>query len=290
VRDWDDPRLATIVGLRRRGYPPEAINAFCRDIGVTRNENVIEMARLEHFVRECLDTKAKRAFAVLRPLRVTLVNVADDAVFSMEAPDFPKNKTGPSHTIHLNRTVWIERDDYRDVDSADFFGLAPGKLAGLQYAGYVKVVEAVRDASGEVVELRAEYTHDRTTLPAVKVKGNLHWVSGSTPGGMPATAEVRLYQPLFTTLEPGETGDWEAELNLRSEEVLTGAMVDASLSRPGLHLWQNFQFVRLGYFVVDRDSDLDGGRYVFNLTVSLKEDVAVKSMRKGGGGSGGGKE
>jgi glutaminyl-tRNA synthetase len=270
VRDWDDPRLATIVGLRRRGYPPEAINAFCRDIGVTRNENVIEMARLEHFVRECLDAKAKRAFVVLRPLRVTLVNVPEDVVHTFEAPDFPKNKAGPSHTIHLNRTVWIEREDYRDVDSADFFGLAPGKLAGLQYAGYVKVVEAVRDAAGEVVELRAEYTHDRATMPTVKVKGNLHWVSGSAPGALPARAEVRLYQPLFTTLEPGETGDWEAELNLRSEEVLTDALVDASLAAPGLAVWQNFQFVRLGYFVVDRDSDPAAGRYVFNQTVSLK--------------------
>lgn len=286
VRGWDDPRLATINGLRRRGYPPEAINAFCRDIGVTRTENVIEVSRLEHFVRAALDAKAKRAFAVLRPLRLTLVNVPADAVYTLEVPDFPSNRAAGSHAVHLTRTVYIEREDFRETDHPDYYGLAPGKMAGLLNAGYVKVVGFERDAAtGLVTEVRAEYDAERST-PG-KVKGNLHWVSASTPGGVPATAEVRLYRHLFTTELPGETGDWEAEIDPHSEEVLTGCYVDASLTA-AVPVWTNWQFTRIGYFVTDCDTDYAANRLVFNLTVSLKEDVVAKKLRGGAGAGAGG--
>jgi glutaminyl-tRNA synthetase len=165
------------------------------------------------------------------------------------------------------------------VDDATYYGLAPGKVAGLRYAGYVKVTEVVRAPDGSVAELRAEYDHERSRT-SEKVKGNLHWVSSAVPGAEPPTAEVRLYDYLFTVDEPGASGDWEAELNPRSEVVLTGCPIDASLAGAGrLAKWDHFQFERVGYFVADQDSDFAAGKLVFNQTVSLKESVATKNVR-----------
>lgn len=315
VRGWDDPRLATINGLRRRGYAPEAINAFCRNIGVTRNENTILMSKLEHFLREHLDVTARRAFAVLRPLKVTLTNMDAAAVHWVEAPDFPRDKALGVHKVAISNVAYIEREDFRMRDDKDYFGLAPNKVAGLRYAGYVKVTgvvvkdsttgatstvacsdtaateaaaEAVGSGRSEVVELLCEYDHERgeRLTGGSKVKGNLHWVSSSVPGKEPATAEVRLYTHLFTTEEPGSTGDWEAEIDPHSETVLTNCFVDDSLAHPAaahggrLHpITDRFQFERLGYFVVDTDTDFDAGKLVFNQTVTLKEDVAVKKIK-----------
>lgn len=319
VRGWDDPRLATINGLRRRGYAPEAINAFCRNIGVTRNENTILMPKLEHFLREHLDVTARRAFAVLKPLKVTLSNVDASSVQWVEAPDFPRDKALGMHKVAISRVAYIEKDDFRLKDDKDYYGLAPGKVAGLRYAGYVRVdsvvvkdsasgntatiacsdaaainaaADAVAAGSSEVVELLCEYDHERgdklTGTGGSKVKGNLHWVSSSVPGKEPATAEVRLYTHLFTTEEPGSTGDWEAEIDPHSEVVLTNCYVDDSLAHPAaahggrLHaITDRFQFERLGYFVVDTDTDFDKGKLVFNQTVSLKEDATVKKIKGG---------
>jgi len=169
----------------------------------------------------------------------------------------------------------------RLVDDKDYYGLAPGKVAGLRYAGFVKVVDVVKDDAGKPIELRCEYDHDRSRTTG-KVKGNLHWVSSSVPGAEPATAEVRLYDQLFTTESPGSTGDWESEINPDSETVLTGCYVDASLVAPGaVAVRQSFQFERMGFFVVDQDSDLTASppRLVFNQTVSLKEDTTTKKVR-----------
>jgi len=299
VRGWDDPRLSTLNGMRRRGYPAVAINAFCRDVGVTRHENLIPLARLEHHVREVLDATAPRAFAVLRPLKVTLLNFpadGDGSLLWLDAPDYPRDPARGSHRLALSRTLWIEADDFRRVDAKDYYGLAPGKVAGLRYAGYVRVAEVVEDpATGEVVELRCEYDHGRDGPLAPrdgggKVKGNLHWVSGAGAGAPPASAEVRLYETLFTTEVVGSTGDWEAEMNPRSETVLAGCLVDASLAAcaaRGGAPWPpgaQFQFERLGFFVVDPDAAAEG-RLVFNQTVSLKEDTATKKVRGSGGGA-----
>jgi glutaminyl-tRNA synthetase len=316
VRGWDDPRLATINGLRRRGYAPEAINAFCRNIGVTRNENTILMSKLEHFLREHLDMTARRAFAVLHPLKVTCTNVDPTSVQWVEAPDFPRDKALGMHKMAISNVVYIEKDDFRLKDDKDYYGLAPlGKVAGLRYGGYLKVesialkdvatgavskisatdaaavdaaAAAVASGASEVVELFCDYDHERTDrlTGSSKVKGNLHWVSSSVPGKEPATAEVRLYTHLFTTEEPGSTGDWEAEIDPNSEVVLAKCYVDDSLAHPAaahggrLHpITDRFQFERLGYFVVDTDTDFDSGKLVFNQTVSLKEDAAVKKIK-----------
>ena len=275
MRGWDDPRLGTLNGLRRRGYTPEAINAFCRDIGVSRSENLIQQSKLEFHLRAHLDVTARRGFAVLRPLRVTLVNVPAGETTWLEAPDFPRDRSLGVHKVALTRELVIEADDFRLADDKDFFGLAPGKVAGLRYGGYVRVLEVVAGPSGAPAELRCEYDAGRSPA-AGKVKGNLHWVSA---GG--ATAEVRLYENLFTTEEPGSTGDWVAELNPHSEAVLHGVHVDAFLGAPGAHkVGDAFQFERLGFFVVDKDSDCAAGRYVFNQTVSLKESGEVKKAAK----------
>jgi len=281
VRGWDDPRIPTINGLRRRGYTPEAINAFCRDIGVTRHHNQVDYRKLEHHVRLHLDAVARRDFVVLDPLRIELVNVdARSFCLALEAPDFPRDAALGSHALSLTATVYVERDDFREVDDPSFYGLAPGKWVGLRYAGYVKVVGVERAADGSVALLRAEYDHARSKA-AGKVKGNLHWVSGARPGEAPPAVQVRLYEHLFTTESPGSTGDWEAEINAASERVLDGALASPSLAQraqPG----ERYQFERVGFFVCDKDSrspDKAGGKVVFNQTVGLKESADLKSLQ-----------
>jgi glutaminyl-tRNA synthetase len=292
VRGWDDPRLATINGLRRRGYTPEAMNAFCRDIGVTRNENTILFSRLEHFVRDHLDQIARRAFAVLRPLRLVLENLPEDHLVWCEAADFPRDPALGMHQVPIQRVVYIEQEDFRLQDSGDYYGLAPGKVAGLRYAGFVKVTGHSTDAEGRVTEVRAQYDHGRCAdfAEGKKVKGNLHWVCSPTPGQAPEPVEIRLYDHLFATEAPGSTGDWESEINPGSETVLKNCFVDASLlglAAPGATPksfpapLDHFQFERLGYFVVDTDTDGPSRRLVFNQTVSLKEDTAAKKVRGG---------
>lgn len=225
-----------------------------------------------------MDSHAKRAFAVLKPLKVTLLNFPATEVKHVEAADFPRDKSLGVHSLALTHTVYIEEEDFREVDAPDYYGLAPGKIAGLRYAGYVKVVEVVKDAGGKVVELRCEYDHERKST-AAKVKGNLHWVSPSTPGGEPGVAEVRLYSHMFQTEDPGETGDWEAEIVDGSEVVYPRCYIDESVANAVLPERCHFQFERLGYFVLDSDSDVSTRKYVFNQTVSLKEDATLKKVR-----------
>ena len=257
-------------------------------------------------MRSHLDAVAARDFLVLRPLRVELIGAgvgadadAAEAFFrEIEAPDFPRDTSpgAPKHALPLTRFLYVERDDYRDVDDASFFGLAPGKVVGLRYAGLVRVAEVVRDAaSGEPVLLRCEYDHERRGFPdapagaAAKVKGNLHWVSGARPGAEPPCVEVRLYEHLFVTETPGSTGDWERELNPRSERVVRDARCNPSLlarlhARGPAAAGTPLQLERVGYFVVDKDSRLGGAEaeeplLVLNQTVGLKEATEVKKVK-----------
>ncbi len=231
------------------------------------------------FAGSHLDQVARRDFVVVHPIKMTLVNVPADYFVDLSAPDFPRDAALGSHSLPLTNVVYIDEEDFRMQDDPSYYGLAPGKTAGLRYAGYVKVVDVVTDpATGKVTELRAEYDHERKA--AGKVKGNLHWVSGSAPGVAPPAVEVRLYDHLFHTEVPGSTGDWESELNPKSEVVLRTAVANPSLLARTKHL-DRFQFERVGYFVADKDSDFAAGKLVFNLTVGLKEAADVKKIKGG---------
>ena len=261
-------------------------------------------------MRAHLDAVARRDFLVLRPLRVELVGAgvgADEAAaarffHALEAPDFPRDASpsAPRHALPLTRTLYVERDDFRDVDDPSFFGLAPGKVVGLRYAGFVRVLSVERDAAtGEPTLLRAEYDHERRGFAdgaggpaAAKVKGNLHWVSGARPGEEPPAVEVRLYEHLFSTEKPGETGDWEAEINPQSERIVRDARANPGLvarldalareAGPAAAAGTPLQLERVGYFVVDKDSRLGGGgapHLVLNQTVGLKENTEVKKVK-----------
>ena len=271
VRGWDDPRLFTLMGLRRRGYPPEAINNFCRDIGVSRIQSTIEVERLEYHIRSYLDVHAPRTFAVMNPLRVELVNVGPEECFALDAPWFPKDASRGSQRMYLSRVMYIERDDFRTEDSKSYYGLAPGKTVGLRYAGLLTCVDVLRNSEGEVTSLRCEYSHERTSKP----KGNLHFVS-SKPGEEPIRAEVRLYNNLFRSPFPGEeTGNWEDDVNVDSEVVLTNSLVAPAVREAPVE--SKFQFERVGFFVVDQDSNEE--RIVLNRTVTLKASAEAKAVR-----------
>ena len=232
-------------------------------------------------------------FVVLQPLRVELTNV-DAATFLQHctAPLFPRDPALGTRTLPLTAVLFIDRADFREVDDPTYYGLAPGKTAGLRYAGYLRVVEVCRGEGGEVSMLRAEYDHERSgallggsgsgsgsgsgkgALP----KGNLHWVSPATPGGAPLPVCVRMYDHLFLGDVPGESGDWESEINPLSEQVVSGALGEASLAAPGgAPPGTHFQFERAGFFVVDKDSR--EGALVFNSTVPLKESVETKKVK-----------
>lgn len=237
-----------------------------------------------------------RDFVVLHPLRVVLTNVPQGSVHALTAPNFPRDPSAGSHALTVSRVIYIEEDDFREVDDKDYFGLAPGKTAGLRYAGFLRVDGYTKDAgTGRVTELQCTYDADRAVLgkdastgKEVKVKGNLHFVSGDGSGDGDAPAvEVRLYDHLFTTETAGSTGDWESEINTQSETVLCGARANPALLTPGrVGVLDKLQLERVGYFVVDPDSDLrEGGvpgrvaRLVLNQTVGLKEAAAAKKVK-----------
>jgi len=208
------------------------------DIGVTRNDNCIEYQRLEHFVRADLDANARRAFCVLEPLKVTITNMDASETREVVAPNFPKDKSRGRHLIDLNRTVYISRDDFREEDSRDFYGLAPGKTVGLRYAGLIRCDEVVRGAAGNVLELKATYLERGT----VKVKGNLHWVCAATSTAAPLRAEIRLYNQLFDVENPAADPEWEAHIR-KDSEVIVHAIVDKSLA--SARSLDPFQFERV---------------------------------------------
>lgn len=276
VHDWDDPRLMTVMGLRRRGYTAEAINRFCDQVGVTRHENVILIQVLEHFARQDLDQNAPRAFCVLNPLKVTISNWPLDrpAVTMVQAPIHPARPEMGTREMPLSRVLYIEQSDFRVQDSKDYYGLAPSKEVALRYAGVnITCSRAVQDtATGAVLELVATANFAPTTKP----KGVLHWVAEPQPGVAPLTAELRLYDRLFLTDDPASDEKWLETLNPNSEVVVPDAFVEPNL-RSVKH-FDKFQFERTGYFSVDPDTAAPE-RLVFNRTVSLKESKEKQVLK-----------
>ncbi len=278
VRGWDDPRLQTLCGLRRRGYTPEAIHEFIRRVGVGKTNSIIDMALLEHCVREDLNKRAPRVMAVLRPLRVIIENYPEGQVELMEAINNPEDESMGTRTVPFSREIYVERDDFRENPPKGWFRLAPGREVRLKHAYYIKVKDVIKNASGEVVELRCTYdpeSRSGVTPDGRKVQGTLHWVSA--PHAI--DAEVRLYDTLFTVPNPDDVPDgtdWRSYINPNSEEILTGCKLEPSLA--GAVPGNRYQFLRQGYFCVDKDST--AGNLVFNRTVTLKDSWA-KIEKKG---------
>ena len=274
VSGWDDPRMPTIAGLRRRGYTPEAIRDFCARIGVAKKENVVDVALLEHTVREDLNRRARRALAVLRPLKVVIENYPEERDELVEAINNPEDPGAGTRQIPFSRELYIERDDFMEQPPKKFFRLSPGAEVRLRYAYILKCERVVKDASGAPVELRCTYDPESLSGSTAgrRVKGTIHWISAPHA----VTAEVRLYDRLFKSPDPGgDGGDLLADLNPEALERLIDSKVEPSLAalEPGTRL----QFERLGYFCVDRDSGED--KPVFNRTVTLKDTWAKITAR-----------
>ena len=281
VAGWDDPRMPTICGLRRRGYSPQAIRNFCKVIGVNKFNSTVDIALLQHCVREDLNKTSPRVMAVLRPLKVIIDNYPQGRVEEMEAINNPEDPGAGTRKVPFSRELYIERDDFMEEPPKKFYRLAPGREVRLRYAYFIKCTDVVKDANGDVTELRCTYdpaTRGGDALDGRKVKATLHWVSASHA----LQAEVRLYDNLFTKANPDETEEgrnFTANLNPNSLEVLTGCKVEPSLrnTKP----LQRCQFERLGYFCVDPDSA--GDRLVFNRTVPLRDTWAkIRKAQKSG--------
>ncbi|KAJ7529861.1 hypothetical protein O6H91_15G069300 [Diphasiastrum complanatum] len=266
VDGWDDPRLMTLAALRRRGASPEALNAFCRGVGITRSDNIIRMDLLEHFIRDDLNKNARRSMVVLNPLKVIITNFKDSVVEELEAKSWPEGKDGdPSSTykVPLTRVVYIEKSDFRLVNSKEFYGLSPGKSVLLRYAYPIKCIDVIfKENTQEVIEIHAEYDQAKTTKP----KGVLHWVAEPSAGVDPLKIEVRLFDKLFLSENPGELDDWLADLNPNSKVVIEDALAVPALKHA--KIGDKFQFERIGYFCVDRDTTAE--KLVFNRTVTLR--------------------
>ena len=251
VNGWDDPRMPTIAGIRRRGFTPEAVRDFCARIGVAKKENVIDVALLEHTVREDLNRRARRALAVVRPLKVVIENYPDDRTEYLEAINNPEDASAGTRTLPFSRELYIERDDFMEVPPKKFFRLSPGSEVRLRYAYILKCERVVKDASGAVTELRCTYDPGSLTgeTSTRRVKGTIHWVSAPQA----KDAEVRIYDRLFQSSDPGEGGrEPLTDLNPNSLERVTGCKIEPALAEaaPGAR----FQFERLGYFCMDPDS------------------------------------
>ena len=269
VSGWDDPRMPTIAGIRRRGYTPEAVRDFCTRIGVAKKENVIDVALLEHTVREDLNRHARRALAVLRPVKVVIENYPEGQLEQVDAVNNPEDPGAGTRPVPFSREIYIERDDFMEVPPKKFFRLSPGAEVRLRYAYILKCESVVKNDAGEITEIRGTIDTEslRGATAARRVKGTIHWVSAAHA----ADAEVRLYDRLFTSEDPGEGGrDPLTDLNPSSLEVLAHAKVEPGLASAGHGA--RFQFERQGYFCVDPDST--PGRPVFNRTVTLKDTWA----------------
>ncbi|KAL0424729.1 UNVERIFIED_CONTAM: Glutamine--tRNA ligase, cytoplasmic [Sesamum radiatum] len=273
VDGWDDPRLMTLAGLRRRGVTATSINAFVRGIGITRSDSsMIRLDRLEYHIREELNKTAPRTMVVLNPLKVVITNM-DSSVMDLDAkkwPEAPADDASSFYKVPFSKVVYIEQSDFRMKDSKDYYGLAPGKSVLLRYAFPIKCTEVIfGDDKETILEIRAEYDPSKKTKP----KGVLHWVPEASPGVNPLKVEVRLFDKLFLSENPAELDDWLGDLNPNSKVVITDAYAVPSLKNAAVG--DRFQFERLGYFAVDKDSL--PGKLVFNRTVTLRD-----SYSKGG--------
>lgn len=272
VNGWDDPRMPTISGLRRRGYTPEAIRDFATRIGVAKNDSVIDIALLEYCIRQDLNKNSPRRMGVLNPLKVVITNYPEGQVELMEAINNPEDETMGTRQVPFSRVLYIEKDDFREDPPKKFFRLAPGREVRLRYAYFITCVDVIKDENGEVVELHCTYdpaTRGGDAPDGRKVKATLHWVSAESV----VPVEVRLYDRLFSTADPNQVSpgeDWKSNLNPGSLDTLYPAYLEPAIleSAPG----SRYQFERQGYFCLDTDSTSE--RLVFNRTVSLKDSWA----------------
>jgi glutaminyl-tRNA synthetase len=274
VRGWDDPRMPTISGLRRRGFPAEGIREFAAMIGVARTDSTIEVGQLEYAVRTVLNRTAPRRFGVLDPLKVVITNWPRDAVEQMDVVNNPEDPEAGTRPVAFGRELFIERDDFAEDPPPKFFRLAPGREVRLRNAYFITCAEVVKDEDGRVVELRCTYdpaTRGGDAPDGRRPKATLHWVSAAHA----VPAEVRIYEHLFARPDPGADGDLFADLNPASETVIRDAMVEPSLA--GAPVGEAVQFERLGYFTADPDSA--PGALVFNRTLTLKDTWAKVQAR-----------
>ena len=277
VSGWDDPRMPTLSGIRRRGYPPEAIRNFVWSVGVSRTNGVVDLAMLEHFVRENLNKSAPRAMAVLRPLKVVIDNYPEGQVEEMEAVNNPEDPEAGTRKVPFSKVLYIEEDDFREVPPPKYFRLSPGREVRLRYGYFVTCTSVVKNDKGEVVEVHCTYdpaTRGGNAPDNRKVKATIHWVSAEHA----VDAEVRLYETLFAKEDPSqveEGQEFTANLNPHSLEVVRNAKVEPSLAN--VKALERYQFERLGYFCADRDSA--PGKPVFNRTVALKDTWAKIEKR-----------
>ena len=275
VAGWDDPRLPTLIGMRRRGYTPQAIRDFCERIGITKSDTLIDMSVLENCVREDLDRHSRRALAVLNPLKVIIENYPATATEQLEAPYHPNRPEMGARMLPFSRVIYIERDDFMEAPQRKFFRLAPGREVRLRYAYFISCHAVIKDEAGHIVELRCRYdpaTRGGNAPDGRKVKGTLHWVSAAHA----LRAEVRLYDRLFTDPRPdaNQPGtDWRDCLNPNSMRVIKGACLEPSLREAEAE--ERFQFERMGYFCVD-NKDSAPNKPVFNRTVGLRDSWAKR--------------
>jgi glutaminyl-tRNA synthetase len=273
VSGWDDPRMPTVAGMRRRGYTPEALRNFCTKIGITKKDNVIEMSVLENSVREDLNERAPRAMAVLKPLKVVILNYPEGQTEQLPAANHPNRPELGSRDIPFGREIYIERDDFMEDPPRKFFRLRPDGEVRLRYAYIVKCVDVIKDADGEIVEIHCSYdpkTRSGQEAAQRKVKGTIHWVACAES----RPVEVRLFDRLFTVADPGshrDGRDFHEFLNPDSLTIAGNCRVEPALgdSRPG----EFFQFERLGYFVADQ-VDSEPSKPVFNRIVTLRDSWA----------------
>jgi glutaminyl-tRNA synthetase len=281
VQGWDDPRMPTISGLRRRGYTPEAIRNFCRRVGVSKTNGTTELGLLEYFLREDLNKRAPRVMAVLRPLRLVIDNYPEGQVEQMEAVNNPEDESMGSRQVPFSRVLYIEQDDFREDPPKQYFRLAPGREVRLRYGYFVTCRSIVKDANGQVTQIHCTYdpaTRGGNAPDGRKVKSTIHWVSAEHA----IDAEVRLYDTLFTREDPNQVDeghDFTENLNPQSLEVVSGAKLEPSVR--GAAAGSSYQFERLGYFSVDPDTKPD--KPVFNRTVALRDTwakIEKKSEKK----------
>jgi glutaminyl-tRNA synthetase len=280
VNGWDDPRMPTLAGIKRRGFTPEAIRNFCAAIGVSKTTGIVELGLLEHHVREDLNKRAQRVMAVLRPLKVVIDNYPEAQVEQMEAVNNPEDASAGTRLVPFSRVLYIEHDDFREDPPKQFYRLSPGREVRLRYGYLITCTSVVKNDQGEVVEVHCTYdpaTRGGNTPDGRKVKATIHWISAEHA----ARGEVRVYDNLFTKENPNDTEegqDFTANLNPKSLEVVSGARLEPSLAnaQPGAR----YQFERLGYFCVDPDTT--PGNPVFNRTLPLKDTWAKIEKRDKG--------
>jgi glutaminyl-tRNA synthetase len=282
VRGWDDPRMPTLSGIRRRGYTSEAIRNFVASIGVSKTTGSIELAMLEHFVREDLNKRALRVMAVLRPLKVVIDNYPENQTEEMDAVNNPEDATAGSRKVPFSRVLYIEQDDFREVPPPKYFRLTPGREVRLRYGYLITCTSVVKNDRGEVVEVHCSYdpaTRGGNTPDGRKVKATIHWVSAAHA----VDAEVRIYENLFLKENPSDVEQGQDvldNLNPNSLEIIANAQVEPSLANTTART--RYQFERLGYFSVDPDSR--PGKPVFNRTVALKDAWARVEKKQAGKG------